>query len=83
VTGGSLYLKIRANAVKQVTGQEQQAFLADPQLANSYNYGRDNPITNKDPNGNNPLILGGAVAGAFYGVGQQLEYDLGSGQTSS
>src|SRR6266480_3664080 len=44
------------NAVKQVTGQDQRAFLADPQLVNSYNYGRDNPITNKDPNGNASYI---------------------------
>jgi RHS repeat-associated protein len=48
------------NQVKQVTGRDQQAFLADPQLANSYNYGRDNPITNKDPQGN----IGAAPAGA-------------------
>src|SRR5262245_61755755 len=31
--------------VKQVTGQDQSTFLTDPQLANSYSYGRDNPIT--------------------------------------
>src|SRR5205085_130571 len=41
-----------ANQVQQVSGRDQQSFLADPQLANSYNYGRDNPITNKDPQGN-------------------------------
>src|SRR5262245_22887511 len=40
------------NAIKQVTGQDQRTFLGDPQLTNSYNYGRDNPLTNKDPNGN-------------------------------
>src|SRR5215467_13626393 len=40
------------NQVRQVTGRDQQTFLADPQLANSYSYGRDNPITNKDPQGN-------------------------------
>jgi RHS repeat-associated protein len=45
--------------VKQVTGRDQQMFLADPQLANSYSYGRDNPITQKDPDGKIvPLILG-------------------------
>jgi RHS repeat-associated protein len=71
------------NQVKQVTGRDQQTFLADPQLANSYNYGRDNPITNKDPNGNSPLILGGAIAGSFYGVGERLAYDLEYGQPSS
>jgi hypothetical protein len=30
--------------VKQVTGQEQNVLLADPQQMNSYSYGRDNPI---------------------------------------
>jgi RHS repeat-associated protein len=39
------------NQLKQVTGRDQQMFLADPQLANSYSYGRDNPITQKDPDG--------------------------------
>jgi hypothetical protein len=29
----------------------QQKFLSDPQQMNSYSYGRDNPITQKDPNG--------------------------------
>jgi RHS repeat-associated protein len=48
------------NAVKQVTGQDQRAFLADPQLANSYNYGRDNPISNKDPLGLLALRFGAA-----------------------
>src|SRR5262245_22036330 len=42
--------------LKQITGQDQQTFLADPQLANSYNYGRDNPITNKDVSGNGPEL---------------------------
>jgi RHS repeat-associated protein len=41
--------------VREVTGRDQQEFLADPQLANSYSYGRDNPITQKDPNGNTAL----------------------------
>jgi RHS repeat-associated protein len=49
------------NQVQQVTGRDQQTFLADPQLANSYNYGRDNPITNKDPQGN----IGAAAAIPF------------------
>jgi hypothetical protein len=35
------------NQVKSVTGQEQRVLLADPQQMNSYNYGRDNPITNE------------------------------------
>jgi hypothetical protein len=38
--------------LKQVTGQDQTTFLADPQQMNSYGYGRDNPITRSDPSGN-------------------------------
>jgi RHS repeat-associated protein len=50
------------NQVKQVTGRDQQSFLADPQLINSYNYGRDNPITSKDPSGNS---VANFIIGAF------------------
>jgi hypothetical protein len=39
------------NKLKQLTGQEQRALLADPQQQNSYSYGRGNPIVNKDPTG--------------------------------
>lgn len=39
------------NQVKQNTNQDQQAYLSDPQQLNAYSYGRDNPITQKDPNG--------------------------------
>ena len=49
------------NQVKQVTGREQRELLADPQLANAYSYGRGNPITQKDPNGN----IAGAAAIPF------------------
>jgi hypothetical protein len=35
----------------QLTGKDQQAFLSDPHQMNSTSYGRDNPITNKDQNG--------------------------------
>jgi RHS repeat-associated protein len=44
------------NKLKQVTGQQQRSLLADPQQQNSYNYGRDNPVGNKDPSGNGPEI---------------------------
>lgn len=37
--------------VKQLTGQDQQTFLSDPQQMNSTSYSRDNPITRKDPSG--------------------------------
>ncbi len=43
------------NQLKQLTQQEQQQFLADPQQMNSYSYGSDNPIKNKDPNGLYPF----------------------------
>ena len=48
--------------LKQLTGQDQQAYLTDPQQLNSYSYGRDNPITRSDPNGNNPLLIAGGTA---------------------
>ena len=35
--------------VRQLTQQEQQEILFDPQLLNSYNYGRNNPLRYKDP----------------------------------
>jgi RHS repeat-associated protein len=41
-----------SDQLKQVSQQDQQTFLSDPQQLNSYSYGRDNPITKKDPNGN-------------------------------
>src|SRR5262249_33249028 len=54
--------------LKNITNREPQEFLADPQLANSYSYGRDNPITQKDPEGKIvPIILG---ALAVYGAAQ-------------
>jgi RHS repeat-associated protein len=51
--------------LKQVTGRDQQQFLSDPQLANSSNYGRDNPITQKDPDGNATYMFenGGGMTG--------------------
>ena len=69
--------------LKQLSQQDQRTFLSDPQQLNSYSYGRDNPVIQKDPGGTNPFILAGAIAGDFYGIGQQLEYDLASGRTSS
>jgi RHS repeat-associated protein len=49
--------------LRQFAQQEQAQFLMDPQLANSYNYGRDNPISFRDVLGleakifsNNPVI---------------------------
>ena len=58
--------------------------LADPQLQNSYSYGRDNPITNKDPKGRCPFcpILIGAGVGAIGGIGVQAFDDYFSGEFS-
>jgi RHS repeat-associated protein len=58
--------------VKQVTGQDQRAFLSDPQLANSTSYARGNPITNKDPNGTCPWCLPFLIGGAVGGVSQYM-----------
>ncbi|MEK7639128.1 MAG: DNRLRE domain-containing protein [Patescibacteria group bacterium] len=47
-----------------------RAFLSDPQLANSYSYARNNPITLKDPNGNcgPACIIAAIVAGILLDV---------------
>ncbi len=37
--------------IKQLTGQDLQAYLADPQQLNSYSYGRGNPVRFSDPQG--------------------------------
>jgi RHS repeat-associated protein len=71
------------NKLKQVTKMDQQTFLADPQLMNSTSYGRDNPVTNKDPDGNFVNVLAGAIIGDFVGIGSQLYSDVSVGQTSS
>jgi hypothetical protein len=38
--------------LQQLSQQDQQRVLSDPQQMNAYSYGRDNPITMKDPSGN-------------------------------
>jgi RHS repeat-associated protein len=40
-----------SNQLQQLSQPDQQKFLADPQQMNAYSYGRDNPITDKDPQG--------------------------------
>jgi len=69
--------------VQQLSQQDQQRYLADPQQLNAYSYGRDNPINRKDTSGKNALLLGFAIGGDIYGIAKQLEYDLGRGQPSS
>ena len=50
--------------------RDGKAVLADPQLQNSYFWGRDNPITNKDPNGRCPWCLPFLIGGAAGGLSQ-------------
>jgi RHS repeat-associated protein len=47
--------------LQKVSKQDQQKLLSDLRQINSYSYGRDNPTTNKDSNGNAPV---GAVGPA-------------------
>src|SRR5262249_34212463 len=74
--------------VKQLTGKDQQAFLSDPQQMNSTSYGRDNPITNKDPQGLWALKFGAAGTIPGWGLSgqigiqadfQSIEYYYGAG----
>ncbi len=53
-------------AIRVLTGKDQQMYLTDPQLLNSYSYGRNNPITLKDPQGTFPWLAVGAVAAYAY-----------------
>lgn len=55
--------------VRAVTGFTQDYFLNDPQLLNSYAYGRSNPIRYSDPNGNCPWCLPFLAGGAIGGIG--------------
>src|SRR6266436_4548739 len=68
--------------VKQLSQQDQQTYLTDPQVLNSYSYGRDNPITRKDPNGKFAQVFAGAVIGDVVGIGSQLYSDISTGRTS-
>ena len=43
--------------VKQLSQQDQQLWLADPQNLNSYAYANDNPITKSDPTGRGPELI--------------------------
>jgi RHS repeat-associated protein len=56
------------NQVKQLSQKDQQTYLSDPQLLNSYSYGRDNPVTLKDPNGRCPVCLIALGAVEVYGL---------------
>jgi RHS repeat-associated protein len=49
------------NQLQQLSQQDQQTVLSDPQQMNAYSYGRDNPVTKKDPNGNSALGTFGEI----------------------
>jgi RHS repeat-associated protein len=49
--------------LQQLTQQQQNQLLMDPQQMNAYSYGRDNPITQKDPTGNGEIS---AIAEIIY-----------------
>jgi RHS repeat-associated protein len=57
-----------ASQVAQLSGQSQQSSLRDPQQLNSYSYGRDNPISKKDPTGKQYTDVGGSFTVPVYGV---------------
>ena len=57
------------NQVRQLSGQNQQSYLSDPQQLNSYSYGRDNPITNKDTNGKLVELFSRPIDGPLGNVG--------------
>jgi RHS repeat-associated protein len=54
-------------ALKSITGGKQRTYLADPQNMSSYGYARNNPLVNKDPDGNFSIgfSLNGTVEGGF------------------
>src|SRR5262249_25501515 len=68
--------------VKQLSQKDQPTYLTDPQVLNSYSYGRDNPITQKDANGKQAVQFAGAVVGDFLGIGTQLYRDISTDQSS-
>jgi RHS repeat-associated protein len=54
--------------LRQLSQQSQQKFLAEPQQLNSYSYSKDNPVTNKDPQGLLALQLGGEYTVPLWGL---------------
>ena len=60
------------NRLQQLSQQTQMTFLSDPQQLNSYNYGRDNPIIIKDPQGLWAFKLGIAGTIPGWGLGGQI-----------
>jgi RHS repeat-associated protein len=58
-----------AGQVSQLSLRSQQTYLTDPQQLNSFSYGRDNPITNKDANGKLVELVSRPIQGPFGIVG--------------
>jgi hypothetical protein len=79
--------------VQQLSQQDQQTILQNPQQLNSYSYAQDNPITGEDPSGKYGEISGTVVipgrsfsAGIRFdenGVDYFLGYGVGSGALQS
>jgi hypothetical protein len=69
-------------SVQQLTQQQQNQLVADPQRLDSYAYGRGNPLAEYDTNGRQAVQVTGAVIGDVVGIGSQLYSDLSTGQTS-
>ena len=63
--------------LNKLTQMDQQTLLTNPQLLNSYTYGRDNPILYKDPTGKfiPEAIVGGGIGG-IVGLGIQGASDF-------
>ena len=60
--------------LQSLIGKGQLSFLADPQSMNFYNYGRGNPITNKDPEGKFVELSGTAViSGRSFSAGLRID----------
>jgi RHS repeat-associated protein len=60
-----------------LTGKSQKSYLADPQLLNSYSYAGNNPIVNKDPDGN--FSIGVSYSGNLEGGSGAYSATYGSG----
>jgi len=75
-----VFLAIGDNGqIKQITGQELQQILSDPQNLNSYAYARNNPIVYRDPNGKFGVLALMGI-GALVGVTSQAIQDYASDQ---